>query len=214
MNLLCISGSPIPGGNTRDYIDKAVEALDDSAVDVEVLELAGKSIEDCGHCNWCLRNEDSTRICKQEDDAEVILARIREADVLVLASPAYYGRMSGRLAALLDRTRPFLFSPPHRGSMRDKPGVALTVGWGRNAGVETTLLSIVLSFLTLEMLPVAHHHTGVMMGATALSNPLLVGANPKDRHAVLSDKVGIKAAQAALKRAVDLATRISAPGPS
>lgn len=208
MKLLCISGSPIPGGNTRDYIDLAVEPLAQSDIDVEIVELADLDVADCNHCNWCLRNEDPARICKQEDDAGPVLARIRESDVLVLASPAYYGRMTGRMSALLDRTRPFLFARPHRGCMRDKPGLALTVGWGRNAGVETTLLSTVLSFMTLEMIPVAHHHTGVMLGAVGLANPGLVGTDMKDRHSVRSDETGIKAARAAVKRAVDLAGRI------
>ena len=209
MNVLCICGSPVKGGNTFTYAQKAFEALDSSVHDIEIVELAGVDIADCTHCNRCLKNADQDRICAQKDDAEPILAKIKACDVLVLASPAYYGRMSARMAAIMDRTRPFLFSKPHRGCMRDKPGVALTVGWGRNSGGETTLQSLIWSFMVLEMLPVSHHNTGALFGGVGISNPILINADPKDRHAVASDVVGIMAAQGAVKRAVDLAGRIT-----
>ena len=209
MKVLCICGSPVKGGNTFTYAEKAFEALDSTVHEIEIIELAGADVADCTHCNRCLKSEDSNRICAQKDDAEPILMKIKACDVLVLASPAYYGRMSARMAAIMDRTRPFLFSKPHRGCMRDKPGVALTVGWGRNSGGETTLQSLIWSFMVLEMLPVSHHHTGALFGGVGISNPLLVNAEPKDRHAVASDVVGIMAAQGAVKRAVDLAGRIT-----
>ncbi len=209
MKLLFICGSPVKGGNTFTYAQKAAEALDGALHDIEIIELAGVDVADCTHCNRCLKNTDADRICAQTDDAETILAKIKACDVLVLASPAYYGRMSARMAAIMDRTRPFLFSKPHRACMRDKPGVALTVGWGRNSGGETTLQSLIWSFMVLEMLPVSHHNTGALFGGVGISNPVLVNADPKDRHAVAADVVGIMAAQGALKRAVDLAERIA-----
>lgn len=209
MKLFAISGSPIKNGNTQTFIERALEPLAKMDIELNVATLAGKKIEDCLHCNRCLKNKDDAgRICYLKDDAEPLLHRFKEADVLVVASPAYYGRLSGRLAAFLDRTRPLLFSKPHRSCMTDKPGVALTVSWGRNSGGETTLLSIIYAFLVLEMLPVSHHDSGALFGAAGISNPLLVNADMKDKHAVESDVVGIMAAQAAVKRAVDLAGRI------
>lgn len=212
MKLLCISGSPIKDGNTVQYVEKALEPVRSEGLEIEHVQLAGKDLSDCVHCNWCLKNKDADRICRQKDDGEDILKKIKTADVLVLASPAYYGRMTGRLAALLDRTRPFLFSKPHRGCMTDKPGVALTVGWGRNSGGETTLLSIIWIFLVLEMIPVVHHDSGALFGGVGISNPALVHADRNDKHAVTSDVVGILSAQGALKRAVDLQKRIKRTG--
>ncbi len=212
MKVLCVCGSPVKGGNTFVYAQRAFEALDSAVHEIEIVELAKKDIADCTHCNWCLKNDNPDRICAQEDEAEPILAKMKACDVLVLASPAYYGRMSARMAAIMDRTRPLLFSKPHRNCMRDKPGVALTVGWGRNSGVETTLQSLVWSFMVLEMLPVSHHNTGALLGGVGISNPALVNADRKNRHAVAGDIVGIMAAQGAVKRAVDLAGRITRKG--
>ena len=92
--------------------------------------------------------------------------------------------------------------------MTDKVGAALTVSWGRNSGSETTLLSIIYSFLTLEMIPVSHHHSGSLFGATGLTNPALVGAEFDDKQAVNSDGIGLKAAKNLIKRAVKLAEKL------
>lgn len=208
MKVLCISGSPIKNGNTAQFINRAVEPLTDSEIEVEVVQLAKLKISDCIHCNWCMKNKEPNRICIQEDDAEPVLEKIRDSDLLVVASPAYYGRMTGLLASLLDRTRPFIFSKPYRGCMADKPGVALAVSWGRNTGNETTMQSIIWSFMVLEMLPVGHHHSGAIYGGGGISNPALVHAESDDKHAINSDVVGILSAQGAVKRAVNLARRL------
>ncbi|MCX5866929.1 MAG: flavodoxin family protein [Proteobacteria bacterium] len=208
MKILGLCGSPIKKGNAYVYLGKALEPIQGTGPEIEIVELAKKKIEDCVHCNWCLKNKDVKKICAQNDDGEEILHKIKSCDILVAASPAYYGRMTGRMASIFDRTRPFIFSPAHRGVMKDKLGVALTVGWGRNSGVETTLLSIVYSFMVLEMLPVSYHEGGALFGAAGISNPLLVRREKNDHHAIEADLPGILAAQGVIKRAVDLSGRI------
>jgi multimeric flavodoxin WrbA len=212
MHVLGISGSPKKGGNTFQYLQRAFEATTGDDVETEIVEVAGLKYEDCNHCNWCQRNKTEDRICKQDDDAEPVLQKIKSADVLVVASPAYYGRMTGRLASLLDRTRPLIFSKPHRGCMKDKPGVALSVTWGRNSGAETTLHSILWSFFVLEMLPVSNYVSGSLFGGSAISNPSLVFAQPDDKLSVNSDVVGIMAAQGVVKRAIELHRRLNPIG--
>jgi multimeric flavodoxin WrbA len=96
MKFLCISGSPIKGGNTFLYIQKAIEPIKAEA-DIEIIELADKEVSDCVHCDWCLANRDADRICRLKDDGQAILKKIKEADILLLASPTYFGRMTGRV---------------------------------------------------------------------------------------------------------------------
>lgn len=208
MKLLALSGSPIKNGNTHEYLKQAVESVARPGWEIEIVQLAGKKVGDCIHCNRCLKNTDAERFCFLKDDGEEILGKLKAADLLVVASPAYFGRLSARLASLFDRTRPFLFAKPHRGCMTDKVGAALTVGWGRNSGSETTLLSIAWGFLVLEMIPVSHHASGALYGAAGISNPLLVGAEKNDKLAVTSDMLGMLAAQSLVQRALDLSERI------
>ena len=209
MKLLALCGSPIPHGNTMIFLEKALESLEYKNVDIEIVSLALKTIEDCTHCNACMRNEDESVFCSHhKDDAEEILHKIKKADILVAASPVYFGRMSAPLAAVFDRTRPFLYSKAHRGAMRDKVGVALAVGWGRNSGAETTLISIVSAFMTLDMIPVGHNEVGAVFGAVGISNPVITGTNPSTKDAVAYDELGSYTAQKLLRRAVNLAGRI------
>ena len=210
MKLLCISGSPICGGNTHRFIEKAVEAVQETDVNVEaeVVELATHNFKDCDHCDWCLHNDNPDRICNIRDEAEEILWKIRDTDILAIASPVYFGRLTGRLASLLDRTRPLVFSPPHQGVMRDKVGVALCVAWGRNMGQETTLISIVSAMLILEMIPVSNYSTGSIFGAAGVTDECLLNADPENRLVVEEDAYGIAGAQALMTRAIDLSGRI------
>jgi len=208
LKILCISGSPIEGGNTFLFIQKAIEPIKAEA-DIEIIELADKDVSDCVHCDWCLANKDPDRICRLKDDGQAILKKIKEADILVLASPTYFGRMTGRLASLMDRMRPLVVSKTHHGCMTDKPGVALALSWYRNGGVETTLLSIIYSFLVLEMIPVSSHNSGSFFGGAGLTNLNILPVEQDDKRAIESDEIGIASAQGAVKRAVYLFNRLN-----
>jgi len=70
--------------------------------------LAGLAIADCRHCNWCMAKTPE-RPCSIADDASPILEKIRDCDVLILASLVYFSRLSGTMACLIDRTRCFTF---------------------------------------------------------------------------------------------------------
>ncbi len=209
MKILAVCGSPIADGNTCRFIQKAVEPVAAHA-DVEIVELAGKEVGDCVHCDWCLKNKDPKRICRLEDDGTEILGKVKECDILILATPTYFARMSGRLAALIDRMRPMVVSTTHDGCMTDKPGVALALSWYRNGGVETALLALVYSFLILEMLPVTSHNEGAFFGGAGLTNLDILPVEQDDPHPIESDEVGLSSARACVIRAVKLHKKLKA----
>lgn len=70
--------------------------------DVELITLAGKSIGFCTGCLVCQK----TQRCVIQDDAVEIAEKVKEADVLVFATPIYYYEMSGQMKTLLDRCNP------------------------------------------------------------------------------------------------------------
>ena len=113
--------------------------------------LSGLTLADCRHCNWCMTKQTPDRLCVIQDDASPILEKIRECDVLILASPVYFSRLSGTMACLIDRTRCFTFGKSGHLALKGKVGAALAVGWCRNLGMETTLASIHGAFLVHEM---------------------------------------------------------------
>lgn len=68
----------------------------------ELISLAGKKLNFCLGCMAC----QATGKCIQKDDAAEIAEKIKNAQVLVFATPVYYYCMSGQLKTLLDRCNP------------------------------------------------------------------------------------------------------------
>ena len=52
----------------------------------------------------CIRDRacQATQKCVIHDDAETIVAQMKQADVLVFATPIYFYEMSGQMKTLLD----------------------------------------------------------------------------------------------------------------
>ena len=187
MKVLGIHSSPIKNGNTAFLLDYAlVEAAKAEAVETEAVALAGLSIADCRHCNWCMTKQTQERLCSLKDDASPILQKIRDCDVLILASPVYFSRLSGTMACLIDRTRCFTFGKNGHLTLKGKVGVALAVGWCRNLGMETTLASLHGAFLVHEMLTPSCHAAGALYGVGVVSG------QRDENFAYKREKLGVK----------------------
>ena len=76
---------------------------------VETASLRGKDIRFCIGCMTC----QNTHRCVLKDDSLEIVDRIKEADVLVFATPIYYYEMAGQMKTLLDRCNP-LYSTDYK----------------------------------------------------------------------------------------------------
>ena len=90
-------------GSNSDLLAEAFEkGAEDAGHRVERIRLAGKEIRFCRGCLSC----QETRRCVIRDDAAAIVEQMKEADVLVFATPIYYYEMSGQMKTLLDRANP------------------------------------------------------------------------------------------------------------
>ena len=198
MKVLGIHSSPFPQGSTATLLDLALqEAALTPGVTTEVVSLAGLKIADCRQCDWCMAHQTPDRLCAVLDDATLILSQILACDVLVLATPVYFARMSGAMACLIDRTRCFLFGKAGRMALRGKVGVALAVGWHRNYGIEPALLSLHNAFLIHEMRTVSSYAAGALYGVGVVS-----GLKDGDRRGILADEAGLRAARRLMKEAL------------
>jgi multimeric flavodoxin WrbA len=185
--VLGIHSSPIKNGNTAWLLDHALgEAEKAGGVTTETVALSGLAIADCRHCNWCMTKQTPDRLCSITDDASPILEKIRDCDVLILASPVYFSRLSGTMACLIDRTRCFTFGKSGHLALKGKVGGALAVGWCRNLGMETTLASIHGAFLVHEMLAPSCHAAGALYGVGVVSG------QRDDAFSYKRDKLGVK----------------------
>jgi len=204
--LLGISGSPVKQGNVEGFLQRSIESLARMDLQHEIVHLSDLKIEDCIHCNFCLTKQEAGRYCALQDDAQAVFEKAEAADIIVLASPVYFMRTSARMAALIDRFRVFVFGNVARGRLRNKIGVSMAVAWLRHGGIETTHLSHIYAFLTLEMIPASVHKGVSPLGASAMASGQGAGAfDPAVRLGIETDEPGLDSARAIMRRAVQLA---------
>jgi multimeric flavodoxin WrbA len=212
IKILGICGSPVKGGNTEVFLSEALktaEGLGD--VSTESVRLVEKRIGDCRHCNWCTSKQDESCLCCVKDDMLEMYPKIIEADILLLATPTYTGRLSGYSAVFMDRFRALVLGKRYRGVLRNKVGGAMTVAWMRNAGAETALLSVVTAYLMWGMVLASPGEGGCEFGAVGVSSDGGSGRFvPEERLGVLKDKLGMSSARALAKRTVELARIVKA----
>jgi len=95
MKILAINGSPRSNGSTAKAISLAAERLGDA----EVIDLGKKKIS---HCVACMRCKTEGK-CATLDDMTPIYEKIRGSDMIILASPIYFGMETGLFKNFLDR---------------------------------------------------------------------------------------------------------------
>lgn len=97
--VIVISTSLRVGSNSDILADKFIEGARDAGNEVEKISLVGKRIEFCRGCLACQK----LGRCVIEDDADAIMRKVLEADVVCWATPIYYYEMSGQMKVLIDR---------------------------------------------------------------------------------------------------------------
>jgi multimeric flavodoxin WrbA len=146
------------------------------------------------------------KLCSIEDDASPILQKIRDCDVLILASPVYFSRLSGTMACLIDRTRCFTFGKNGHLALKGKVGVAMAVGWCRNLGMETTLASLHGAFLVHEMLAPSCHAAGALYGVGVVSGQRDENfAYKREKLGVKDDREGLRSTKLLVREALSKA---------
>lgn len=100
--ILIISTSLRGVSNSHLLAESFAGGARDAGNNVELITLHDKEIKFCIGCLNCQK----TGKCVIKDDAPVIVEKMHDADVLVLATPIYYYEMSGQLKTLLDRANP------------------------------------------------------------------------------------------------------------
>lgn len=105
MKVVCILGSPRPKGNSTLLAKCFCNAARNRGATVRIFHLNKLNFRGCQACMAC---KTKYEYCVQKDDLEKILKAVADCDVLVLASPVYYGDVSSQLKAFIDRTFSFL----------------------------------------------------------------------------------------------------------
>jgi len=105
MNIVYVSGSPRRGGNSDSLAHHFLHRCEQSGATVTSYYLNGLNYQGCQACDKCKTDSEK---CVLKDDLTQVLDHIFVADLVVFASPVYYGDVSAQLKGLIDRTYSFL----------------------------------------------------------------------------------------------------------
>ena len=98
--ILVLNGSPRKRGKTASLVRAFVEGAESAGNEVRELYIDGLDIRSCKACETCSRNGG---FCVQKDDMAQVEDAYLWCDVLVFASPMYWGTITGQLKVVVDR---------------------------------------------------------------------------------------------------------------
>ena len=104
--VLVLTTSLRKNSNSAALADAFAKGAAENGNEVETISLMDKSIAFCKGCLACQR----TQKCVIKDDANDIVEKMKNADVIAFATPIYYYEMSGQMKTLLDRANPLYTS--------------------------------------------------------------------------------------------------------
>lgn len=127
MRALAIIGSPNPKGSTAYLVGKIAQGLREKGVDTVEYCLGEQKINFCLGCKECYKEGK----CIQHDDMDKIISDFKEADILIIGTPDYWGYVSGQLKVFFDRNTPYANTNEKRIPMlRERFGVSVSVREG------------------------------------------------------------------------------------
>lgn len=107
MKLVAINGSPRGAkGNTERLLQPFLEGAREAGAATEVIYLKDKDIQHCKGCFTCWTK--TPGVCVHRDDMPGLLEKLREADMVVYATPLYTYTVSGLMKDFMDRMIPLI----------------------------------------------------------------------------------------------------------
>jgi len=102
MKVLAINGSARKGGNTAQLVQVAFQELQQEGIETELVELAGTHPHGCIACRQCFERK-NRRCAVTTDPVNEWIAKMEQADGIILASPTYFADVTTEMKALIDR---------------------------------------------------------------------------------------------------------------
>ena len=101
MKILAINGSPRIGGNTDILVEEVLKGAVASGAEIEKIVLSGLDIAPCQESEYEKVSDSGRSVI--DDDLQLVVDKIEESDVIVLASPIFFGSLSAQTKIMIDR---------------------------------------------------------------------------------------------------------------
>jgi len=159
MKVVAFNGSGRKDGNTAIMIAEALKPLEAAGIETEMIQLAGNTIRGCTACYKCVENKDSR--CVVDDDVNGCIAKMAEADGIILGSPTYFSDVTAEMKALIDRAG--FVCRASGGLLRRKVGAAVVAV--RRGGAMHAFDTLNHFFLISEMVVPGSTYWNIAFGA-------------------------------------------------
>ena len=146
MKVVAFNGSPRKDGNTSILIDEVLKIIASHGIETEVVQVGGTDVNGCRACLRC-RKENDNRCHNNSPLMNEFIAKMEEADGIIIGSPVYYTDVSAEIKALIDCAG---YSMRVGKPLRHKPGAAVIAV--RRAGSTHAFDTINHFFLINEMI--------------------------------------------------------------
>lgn len=97
--ILVVMGGGRPKGNTEQLVDSFIRGAEEAGHSVEKVSLLKTEVKGCLGCNACRYGKP----CVQKDGFNELAPKIKQADLIVFASPLYFWTISSKLKAFIER---------------------------------------------------------------------------------------------------------------
>jgi len=150
MKALCISGSPRKNGNTTRILGEIFRGLSEQGFETKNLTLSDLDIKYCTGCKSCFQ----TALCVHMDDVANIIAEMYDSDLVIIASPSYWGDVTAQMKTFIDRCTPYCDGNPVRKHYpKLTKGVAVAIRAGNNKKENENLVNTIEHFLGHHGIP-------------------------------------------------------------
>lgn len=156
MNVVLISGSPKPNGNTAQLMQECAKVIEERGVQTEIVSFAGMKIESCIACGKCSK----TGECGLDDGLNDVIRKIRAAEGLIVGTPVYFGTARGDVMSALQRIG--YVSRNTDKFLTGKVGGPIAVA--RRGGQTLTLQEMLMFFLINDMVVPGSSYWNMVFG--------------------------------------------------
>ena len=159
MKVVLFNGSPRKEGNTFHCLKIVINELTSNGIECEYFWVGMENIHGCNACYQCAKNKDKKCVITT-DKINQYIAKILQADGIILGSPTYFANVSVPIKALIERVG--LVSKVNGDLLKQKVGAAVVAV--RRQGATHVFSSINFFFLINQMYVVGSSYWNLGVG--------------------------------------------------
>lgn len=159
--VLAIFGGPRRRRNTEKLLNMFLECVDPRKASIETVVLGELNISACTSCYGC----SSSGICVIADDMTELYKKIKSSDIIVFASPIYFGNVPAAAKSMIDRCQAFWsakYIAKIRGGSKRKGYFIATAGSDDSKAFDGAVYTVRLFFAACD----AAYEGDVLIGNT------------------------------------------------